>query len=368
MYVDLPSEDEVRALLEVTGTTCVSIYMPATPEPDDADAERLVFKNLASEAMEKLKELGVDKRELTAFADALGDVDDDPFFWRHQARSLAVFITGEELHVYRLANQLEPAVAVADRFYVKPLLRALSFHSAGFVLSLAQGGVRLLEFGDDYGPYEVEAEAMPTDLSSFVETVPGASGFAFTGVQSPEGQDSRLRKYARAVDRSLRGAIRGVDAPVVIAATDPLLSVFRSISTLDNLARGTISGNTERVSDEELVASARRIVDEENARSLADLLEEFDRRAGQDRTAIDLADLARAATYGSIETLIVDIDRVVSGSIGDDGALSLSDEPDAYDVVDELARRVIRTGGDVIAVRADEVPQNGPAAAILRYA
>lgn len=368
MYVDLPAEDEVRALLDVTGTTCVSIYMPTTPEPDDADAERLAFKNLASEAVDQLRGLGLDKRELAAFADALGDVDDDPFFWRQQARSLAVFIAREEMHVYRLANRLEQGVTVADRFQVKPLLRVGSFHSAGFVLRLSQGGVSLVEFGDDYGPLPVEVDDLPTDMSSFMETVPGASGFSDGGVQSPEGHESRLRKYARQVDRALRSALRGVDAPVVLAATDPLASVFRSISTMENLADGTISGNPEQIAGTDLVASAREIVDRENAGRLAQVLELFDLRVGQDRTATDLADLARAATHGAVETLLVDIDRTVSGTIGDDGALSLDDGADTYDVVDELARRVLATGGTVVAVRADDVPQKGPAAAILRYA
>jgi hypothetical protein len=36
-------------------------------------------------------------------------------------------------------------------------------------------------------------------------------------------------------------------------------------------------------------------------------------------------------------------------------------------VVDEIARRVWRTGGTVLAVRREDVPGGGPAAAILRY-
>lgn len=368
MYVDLPSEDEVRELLEVTGTPCVSIYMSTTPQPDDAAAERISFKNLASEAMERLADRGLDKKELTAFADALGDIDDDPPFWRQQARSLAVFIAREELHVHRLANRLDSGVTVSDRFHVKPLMRALTVPSAGFVLSLSQGAVRLLEFGDDYGPFEAEVEGLPSDMDTFVRTVPGASGFSDVGVQSPDGQDSRLRKYSRRVDRSVRATLRGLDVPVVLAATDPLRSVFRSISTLATLTAETIDGNPDRVSDGDLVASARRIVDAENARRLRDLRDRFETRAGQRQTAVDLADLARAATIGSVETLFIDIDASIGGSIGDDGALSLEDDDRSHDVVDELARRVLRTGGSVMAVRSEDVPGGAAAAAILRYA
>ena len=39
-----------------------------------------------------------------------------------------------------------------------------------------------------------------------------------------------------------------------------------------------------------------------------------------------------------------------------------------YGVVDEIARRVLLHGGQVLAVRAEDVPGGGPLAAILRYA
>ena len=48
----------------------------------------------------------------------------------------------------------------------------------------------------------------------------------------------------------------------------------------------------------------------------------------------------------------------------------MSDTDDAvnYGVVDEIARRVWQTGGTVLAVRREDIPGGGPAAAILRYA
>lgn len=52
------------------------------------------------------------------------------------------------------------------------------------------------------------------------------------------------------------------------------------------------------------------------------------------------------------------------------GAVAFSETDDAvvYGVVDEIARRVWRTGRRVLAVRREDVPGGGTAAAILRYA
>jgi hypothetical protein len=271
------------------------------------------------------------------------------------------------VRAYRLANRLEPAAVVGEQFFVKPLLRSITLPSAGFVLALAQGSVRLLEFGPDYGPIEVEVPDLPANLDSFVETVPGAEGASAFGVLSPEGQSSRLRKYARQVDRAVRAALRGEDLPVVLAAAEPLASVFRSVSTLPNLTEETVSGNPEAMPDHELVAAARRVLDAVYASQVRELGELFGQREGQGRTATDLADVAKAATFGAVDVLVVDIDQVVPGVLGDDGSLELT-ESGSHDVVDLVARRVLLTGGRVVAVRADEVPGGREAAAILRYA
>jgi len=81
--------------------------------------------------------------------------------------------------------------------------------------------------------------------------------------------------------------------------------------------------------------------------------------------------IARAATFGAVDTVFVDIDQPVPGSIDEEtGAVEFSDADDAvdYGVVDEIARRVWRTGGTVLAVRREDVPDGGAAAAVLRYA
>jgi hypothetical protein len=62
--------------------------------------------------------------------------------------------------------------------------------------------------------------------------------------------------------------------------------------------------------------------------------------------------------------------HTLPGSIDDaDGALTLDETDDAvnYGVVDEIARRVLLARGRVLAVRRDDIPGGGSAAAILRY-
>ena len=80
--------------------------------------------------------------------------------------------------------------------------------------------------------------------------------------------------------------------------------------------------------------------------------------------------MSPAATCGAIDTVLVDIDEVVPGSVDEEtGAVTLSTEPGAdwYGVVDEIARRAWLAGGRVLAVRRDDVPGLGSVAAMLPY-
>jgi hypothetical protein len=66
---------------------------------------------------------------------------------------------------------------------------------------------------------------------------------------------------------------------------------------------------------------------------------------------------------------VVDIDEKVPGYVDEEsGAVTFAeDDAASYGVVDEIARRVLLAGGRVVAVRADEVPEGGPVAAMFRY-
>ena len=180
-----------------------------------------------------------------------------------------------------------------------------------------------------------------------------------------------MRQYARSVDQALRPVLGGLGVPLILAATEPLDSIFRSISTYPLVAASSVSGNPETSSDADLAAAARAVLDELNTAALRAVQDLYRQRESESRAAADLAVIARAATFGAVDTVLVDIDESVPGTVDEQtGALTLSETDDAvnYGVIDEIARRVWRTGGTVLAVRRDEVPHGGPAAAVLRYA
>ncbi len=78
----------------------------------------------------------------------------------------------------------------------------------------------------------------------------------------------------------------------------------------------------------------------------------------------DLSDLARAAAFGAIDILAIDMNAKVAGSVTDGGALEMDTE---HDALEDIARRALLSGAQVLALREDDMPGELQATGILRY-
>ncbi|MFB7716149.1 hypothetical protein [Nocardia sp. NPDC056100] len=367
LHTDIPTRHEIEALINASAPWSVSIYTPTEADTPTPEENRIAFTNQTRDALDRID----DRKARTALEQELDDLIDDEDFWRFQSRTLVVHATPDRMRTFRVPNRLDAGVTVGDRFFIKPLLRAVTFPQSAFVLALAEGSVRLVQITPDRPAADVRVSDMPTSAADYARKA-SLSGRAPKGrIQGTEGRKVRVRQYARAVDAELRPILSGSDLPLILAAAEPIEGLFRSVNSYDGLLDETITGNPEHLTDEQLAARAREILDRHYEHELADLRALFEQRRAEGRGATDLADIARAATFGTVDTLMVDIDATVHGSIAeDDGTLTLATASDieAPGVLDEIARRVLLSGGRVLAVRAADLPESTPAAAILRYA
>ena len=371
LHVDIPTQPEIKSLTATRSTACVSLYLPTSVLTQEVDRDRLTLKNLAAEAATRLEAAGIDKRQIWPITEQLEDLVDDDDFWQLQARSLAVFVTPEAIRTFRLPNNLKEVVQVADRFFLKPLLRSVTFPHEALVLSLSVGQVRLVEVFADLPPQDVRVPGMPKDAMSAV-------GKATIGHRSPsgrihgsEGEKVRLRQYARAIDHALRGLLAGRETPMILAVTRPLDDIFRSVNTYPHLVQHQITASADELTNSQLAEAARPLLDAVYADQMKALLDLFEARKSQGRATTDLAQAARAATFGAIESLLVDIDEVIPGWVDEtDGSIRFAEADDvtSYGIVDEIASRTMAHGGKVLGVRKADLPNNAHLAAILRYA
>ncbi len=370
LYIDIPSIGVLRSLAAKRSDACISIYLPTTPLTQDIGASRIAFSNLGKAALGQLDVIDFDRRRRAALVEQLDDLADDDAFWRLQANSLAVLVTPDSLQTFRLPNHLLAQSEVSDRFHLKPLLRTVTFQNEALILALGENAVRIIEVPAEGPAFSVKIGMLPKSATDATHRSSVNDRSPSRRIHGSEGQNVLLRQYARQVDDAVRVGLANRPAPLILAATEPLASIYRSINTHPRLVAQGIPGSPDQRSDTELADAARPILDGLHAAELARFREQFSNRLSDGRATKDIEVAARAATFGMISRLLVDMDTIVMGRIDEEtGTVSYSDGPTAgnYGITDEIACRALLTGAEIFSVRQSDIPDSAAIAAILRY-
>ena len=277
LHIDIPTLAEFKALAQIKGETCVSLYLPTSPLADNIRANRIAFRDLAREALAQLREAGADKRKIAVFEERFDhlaglehDVQDedkirklqrakpDPSdtFWHYQANGLAVLSTSGLMRMFRLPNPPKPLAEVADRLHLTPLIRAMTSPHDIFVLALAEESVRLIHAFANFPPVRLQIPDLPGNAEqatwrpSFHVRAPRGR------LQNLEGEKVLLHKYVRKVEQAIHSVFAGLNTPLVVAAEEPLASMYRSLNSYPGLADEMIEGNPDQKTDAELEDAA----------------------------------------------------------------------------------------------------------------
>jgi hypothetical protein len=390
LNVDIPTLAEFKALAATRSDACVSLYVPTSPLGGQARANRIVFEDLAKEALSQLKAAGIDKRRIAPIAEGFGllsgtvqeNTDDNKFryrqrepsdeineFWSPHANGVALLATPDMMQRFRLPDRPKPLAEVADRFHLTPLIRAMTSPHDAFVLALSEERVRLLHVFSSLPPVEIKVARLPKSAEE-VTRRPSIHVRAPRGhLQNLEGEKVLMHQYAHRVDHALHSVLAGRDLPLVLAAAKPLASIFRTVNTYPRLVDDTIAGSPDHVTDAQLADAALPILDRLYRRELEAVIALFDELKPR-RATDDVSYAAHAATAGAIAQLVVDLDAVIPGLVSDvDGSVtySTSDDAETYGVVDEVAKRALSTGARVLGAQRQDLPGGAPLIAILRY-
>lgn len=342
LHVNIPTREEIVSLSEIRSDICLSIYMKTSPMGQGAQASRIEMDNLLKETRQQLQSANVEKNRIDGLMNQVNGIMDEEDFWQLQANSVAILATPSNIRYYRLANNLNTQLHISDRFSLKPLLRALTFSQTAYILALSENSIRVIEFFGEGEPKEIHVPDMPKSA------------------QKPA-------QYARRVDEALRPLLIQSPAPLILAAAEPMASIYRSVSSIGNLLDETVSISPDRINKNDLVAQARPVLDRYNAKRLNETKMMFEAKKSQGQVATDLSDVAKSATFGRVGILMVDFDKIVTGQIDESGNIQFFDATNAYDVIDEIVKRAIASGAQIIAVRKSDMIGDTGIAAVLRY-
>jgi hypothetical protein len=292
LHIDLPTRAEIEKLVSLRASPAVSIYLRTTPVTQNTKVDRIELKNLLKVALSEMEDADIPKRAIWPIKESIEALVEDDAFWVTQANSLAIFATPDGIRTFRLPNKLTNIVEVSDRFHLKPLIRSVTFPHHAYVLTIGVGAVRLIEVTADLPPHEVAVPGLPRDAAQVVGRRNPPKHVGDRG--TPESENAALTRYARAVDQALRPVLAGHERPLIVAATEPMASIFRSVSSYPHLAEQVIPGSADNTPEHELATAARGILDEIYADEMKKLAALYATREAQGRATADIAQAARA--------------------------------------------------------------------------
>ena len=389
--MDILKQTDLKALIDTSAERCVSIYLPTHKFGREQQQDPIRFKNLLTEAEEKLLESGLRRPDVLALLQPASTLLDDEHFWQHQSDGLAVFLSPDSAYIYRLPSEFEALTIIADNFHIKPLLPLLVENGQFYMLALSLNKVRLF-LSTRETVTQVELPDMPTSLQeALVMDDPekhldfhtgtksaSASGdrpamFHGQGVQADEQDKENILRYFKMVDNALSELLDGISIPMVLAGVDYLLPIYRQASTYPNILDEGLEGNPDELGGNELRERAWDLVQPIFMQEQKGAMEQFAQLDGQGDglASDDLKTVVKAANFGRVDTLIVPVGIQKWGRYDPQQNKVILEEksnPENEDLLDLATMHTLLNSGKVYAVQREQLPGDNELAAIFRYA
>jgi hypothetical protein len=383
-----PTIDDLDSLTRPREGLHVSLYLPTHRRGTEIRQDPIRLRNLVRDVRRRLADEDVRAADVDGLIEPAEALAEDATFWRYREEGLALFSASSFFRHYDLPAPCEELAVVSHRFHVTPLVPLLSGNGRFYLLALGLGETRAFECTRET-IRQVEIEGMPGSLQEalvFDEGEPqlqlhtrtspspfGRRAAMFHGHGGGE-EDARPRqlRFCQLVDAALRRRIGSENAPLLLAALDQLQAMYRDASHYSQLLPDGVSGNPEGTRPESLHRKAWELVQPRFDRPRIEALEGYRRLAtsNRERTAHEIEKIVPAAWHGRVDTLFVGTGLRRWGTFDpESGRVELHEEstPANEDLLDLASVHTLAKRGAVYPIAPEDLPADGPAAAILRF-
>lgn len=383
--MDLITHATVRELAETQQSPCISIYLPTHRNSRDRRQDPIRLKNLLNDADAQLRDKGLGEAEVKELLASARRLIEDTNFWKYQSDGLALFLARGTFHHYRLPLGFEELAVVTDHFHLKPLLPLIQEDGRFYLLALSQNSARVFQ-GSRLSLSELDVAGMPSSLAEALRFDDPEVSLQFRQKGAETGTDraaiyhghgagaddrkKRLLRYFQQIDRGLQELLADQHAPLVLAAVDYYLPIYREAARHRWLLDECVSGNPEDVSIADLHTRAWQIAEKEFSRSRQEAQEKLGQALSNNKGSQALKEIVRAAHQGRVDTLFVRRDEQMWGTFDPDSmSVHVHQEQQAgdKDLLDLAALQTFLMDGTVYAVPANELPERASVAAIYRF-
>jgi hypothetical protein len=367
----------------------VSIFMPLETEPARLNMNQIRLKNLIKEGKSRLSEedfLPADQpapeldeffHPATEFSNNLKEGVD--------GRGLAIFLEPTAQHIHPIPISVEESVFIGPGFNIRPLLPLLTYKHAFYLLSLSQNKVQLWR-GNPFKLEQIDVPQLPMgkedalaledpERSLQTHSSSGQSGnkeAIHHGHEAEKEKKGAILRYFRMVNEAVMVGLADEEAPLLIAAVDYLIPIYREANTYPNLLDEGVSGNPDHLNSQELHEKAWQTAEQHFIRARETVIEQFRQIKGTNLSSQSVEEIVPAASNGRVDTLLVknDTKNPVLGYWHEETNTVEKCQEASFKCIDLLNLAAIKTlqnSGVVYPLDAGDMPFQSALAAKFRY-
>lgn len=373
------SEKTIHELIEKNSDVSVTITLPTHKKGEESKQDPIRFKNLLTEAAEKIKEIN----SKNGFADNLlkqaRQLLDKPLFWSHLDKGLAIYISTDRFDVYKLPYEIEEQVFVNNHFMITPLLPMTSMDGSFSVLAVSRQNIRLLRCTRNE-VQDITPADIPLSIEDYLEIDPekqlqfhsgsrGQKAVYFGHGANDEDKLIIVESFYREIEHEITKVLKQNDDPLILTGLTENIGTYKKVNSYNRTLDEVVKRNPDELKDKELKDKGWEVIQKFFLGDMYKSLENL-KKATNDKVSNNLAEIVEATVMGKSQTIFISKGEKKWGFYDEENhTVQYSTNPNGKDVelLNWLSITAFKTGSKVYMLPKEEMPIRSTVAAEYRF-
>lgn len=355
---------KIEQLAQEQNTPCVSISMNTHRTHPDNEQDKILLKNLLTEAENQItEEFG--KRDAAELLENIKNIGNE-IDVRFNLDSLHIFLSKDTKEYIRTSWPVdEDSVSFSDSFSLRQIIKAYNRSDEYLIMVLSQGGVKLYEALNDAITIEVKNEDFPFDETPYYSPS-GAKG------SDSKHVDNIIREFINNVDKALVKVAQAEELNCFVISTEDNYNKLLQVADKPELYIGYAPIDYNNSEPHQIVEQSWESVKQLQEERKANAISEMQEAVSQSKVVTDLQEIYRAAVEGRGDLLIARQDFSQAVKMIDDYSFQrIEGDTTSSEIIDDItsniAWEVLSKKGRVVFTNQDEIKELGDIVLKLRY-
>jgi len=332
---------QLQEAINLSAAVAISIYAPTHRMSPENQGDRIVVKNLVTQALDRIEQLGP-KRDYEALIDNLNSAF-DAVDWNHTTDGLGLLASDKGFWKYNLSHSPAEQVTVSDTFSIAELAKTVNKSWEYYLLVLSESPTRLFQ-GNRDALTELKGD-FPMEHTGRGGASAAPTGF---GKQTSVIVDEVHRQFFRKISDGLTKVQADNSLPLIGTGVDRFLAFWSEVAP-EHAFASVIEGSYDFMSGSELSNKIWPQVEQHFRAQNKLVTQNLDIAKGNNTYAGGFDEVLEMASAGRVRYLVVSDDET-------------------SDPKTELAvRATLASGGEVYFVPELELTGFATIAADLRF-